>query len=80
MQYNLELKKVAEKINKEKAKTVLIQLPSGLKPKATEIANYLEKNTKAKIFIWLNSCYGSCDIPNIKNIDLLIHFGHSKPL
>jgi len=78
MEFNLELKRITEKINKEKPKTVLIQLPSGLKPKATFIAKYLEKNTKAKILIWFGSNYGACDIPNVKNIDLLIHFGHSK--
>ena len=80
MEFNLELKKVVKRIEKEKPKTVLIQLPAGLKPKATFIANYLEKNTKAKILIWFGSNYGACDIPNVKNIDLLIHFGHSKLL
>ncbi len=49
MEFNLELKKIVEKINKQKAKTVLIQLPAGLKPKATFIAKYLEKNTKANL-------------------------------
>jgi len=78
MDYNLELDKIVEKINKTKAKNVLLQLPNGLKNKASEIASYLEKRTKANIFIWLGSCYGSCDIPNVKDIDLLIHFGHSK--
>ena len=78
MQYNLELEKAIKEIKKSKARTVLLQLPDGLKPKATEIASFLEKNTKATIFIWLDSCYGSCDLPNVKDIDLLIHFGHSK--
>jgi len=76
--YNLELEKAVKEIKKNKAKTVLIQLPDGLKPKATEIASFLEENTKATIFIWLDSNFGSCDIPNVKDIDLLIHFGHSK--
>ena len=78
MQYNLELKKAAEEIKKQKAKNVLIQLPDGLKPKAVEIAEYLEKNTDSNIFIWFGTCYGSCDIPNVKNIDLTIQWGHSK--
>ena len=41
--YDLELEKVAEKIKKEKAKTVLIQLPDGLKPKAPD--NWLQRTT-----------------------------------
>ena len=81
MDYDLELERAAEEIKKANAKNVVLQLPDGLKPKATEIASYLNKNTSANILIWLNSCYGACDIPlelNSLNIDLLIQFGHSK--
>lgn len=76
--YNLELEKAIKEIRKQKAKTVCIQLPDGLKPKAKEIADKIEKETKAKVIIWLNSCFGSCDVPNLKNIDLLIQWGHNK--
>lgn len=80
MKYDLELAKVVAKIKKQKAKLVCIQLPDGLKPKATEIAFFIEKNTNAKCLIWLGSCYGACDIPTqLENkVDLLIQFGHSK--
>jgi len=77
MEFHLELKKIEKQIKKSKPKTVCIQLPDGLKPKAKEIIDFLESKTQAKIFIWLGSCYGSCDIPPIKP-DLLIQFGHSK--
>ena len=80
MEYDLELDKAAELINKEKAKNVCIQLPDGLKPKAGEIADFLKSKTKANIFIWAGSCFGACDIPNLKKlkIDLLIQWGHSR--
>lgn len=78
MEYDLELKKAAETIKKKKAKTVVIQLPDGLKPKAKEITDYLKENTSADIIIWLGSCYGACDTPDIKQADLLIQWGHSK--
>ena len=78
MAYNLELNKAVKEIKKQKAKTVLIQLPDGLKPRAKEIADELEKQTKAKIVIWLGTCYGACDYPNLKNIDLLIQWGHNE--
>lgn len=77
MQYELDLQKAEKEIKNTKAKTVCIQLPDGLKNKATEISTYLEKQTKAKILIWLGSCYGACDYPNL-NVDLLIQWGHSK--
>ncbi|MEK6934866.1 MAG: diphthamide synthesis protein [Nanoarchaeota archaeon] len=79
MEYDLELDKAIEEIKKIKAKNVLVQFPDGLKPKATEVAEKLKKETTANIFIWMESCWGSCDYPEIKNIDLLIQFGHAPP-
>ncbi len=79
LNYDLELERVAEEINKNKAKTVCIQLPDGLKPKATEIVDFITKNTKASVFIWMESNFGSCDVPvGLDGIDMLIHFGHSS--
>jgi len=89
-EYELEIEKIVKTIKKEKAKTVLLQFPDGLKPYSTVIADELEKRLKeqkikAEIFIWLGSCFGACDIPievgNIKpKIDLIVQFGHSKNL
>lgn len=79
MSFNLELEKAVKEIKRLKAKRVLIQLPDGLKPKAMEISDFLEKNTKAKIIIWAGTCFGACDLPpEIKDINLTIQFGHSK--
>jgi 2-(3-amino-3-carboxypropyl)histidine synthase len=73
--------KIIEIIKREKAKNVLLQFPDGLKKKATKIAKEIEKNTNAEVFIWLNSCYGACDIPLLgkleKKIDVVFSFGHS---
>ena len=80
MKYNLELEELSKYINKEKAKLVCLQLPDGLKPEATKITRFLEKNTKAKIIIWLGSCWGACDIPtHLKDLkfDLIVQYGHS---
>ena len=73
---NLELEKAFSKINEKKPKTVLVQLPDGLKPKAIEIKKELEK-TGVEVYFWLNSCYGACDIPKA-DVDLLIQFGHAE--
>ncbi|MBT3323629.1 hypothetical protein HN681_02890 [archaeon] len=77
MEYDLELDRVVEEIKKNNAKTVLLQLGDGLKPRATEITKLLEKETSAQIFIWSDSCYGACDLPNV-NVDLIIQFGHNE--
>lgn len=75
------IKQAISIIKKEKARNVLIQLPDGLKPKANEIVNAIEKETSARCFLWLGSCFGACDLPLhasiIQNFDLILHFGHS---
>ena len=81
MTYNLELSKAVNQIKNQKAKLVCIQLPDGLKPKAKEIIEKIEKETKANVLIWLGSCFGACDIPqNLEKlkVDLLIQWGHSE--
>ena len=78
--YDLELERAVQEIKKNKAKLVCIQLPDGLKPKAQEIVDYLTKETKARILIWLGSNFGACDIPiELKNVkvDLLLSWGHN---
>ncbi len=77
MEYDLELNKAIQEIKNAKAKTVCIQLPDGLKPKADEITVKLEQETGAQILIWLNSCYGACDWPMGLDVDMLIAWGHS---
>jgi 2-(3-amino-3-carboxypropyl)histidine synthase len=81
MNYELELGAVAEKIRKEKAKIVCIQLPEGLRPKAKQIADELEQKTGAEIIIWQGSCFGACDLPiglEKLGVDLLVQWGHSE--
>ena len=78
MELNLELQKAIEKINADpEIKTVLLQLPDGLKPNAGYIQKELEEKTSASFVIWSGSCYGACDFPDVKGVDLLIAFGHS---
>ena len=81
MEYDLELENVIERIKKEGAKSVCIQLPDGLKPKANQIADVLHEKTGAIIIIWAGSCYGACDEPlevEKLGVDLLVQWGHSS--
>jgi len=78
--FNLELTRVIDAIRKAKAKSVLVQLPDGLKPKANEIVDAIEKNTDATVYLWFGSCFGACDLPlgaQSLGIDLLVAFGHN---
>jgi len=81
MNYNLELDRVVLEIRKQKAKKVCVQLPDGLKPKAKEIADKIEKETDSEVIIWGGSCFGACDTPQGLEkigVDLLVQFGHSE--
>ena len=81
MEYDLEIEHAIQKIKKEKAKTVCIQLPEGLRPKAGEISTEIEKETGASVLIWAGSCYGACDLPlevQRLGVDLLIQWGHKE--
>lgn len=76
--YDLELDKVIKEIKKQKARTVCIQLPDGLKPRAKEIADRIKKETLSEVSIWLGSCFGGCDTLDMKDVDLLIQWGHNR--
>ncbi|MBD3262136.1 MAG: hypothetical protein GF334_10810 [Candidatus Altiarchaeales archaeon] len=80
MNYDLNLMNAASEIKKKKARRVLIQLPEGLRPYATQIVDTLEKDTDATVFIQADPCFGACDTKYDARleIDLLIHFGHTK--
>lgn len=78
--FDLELGKAAAAIKKYGSKRVLVQLPEGLRPRAKDVQEYLQKHTKALILVWAGSCYGACDLPvEAKNVgvDLIIHWGHA---
>jgi 2-(3-amino-3-carboxypropyl)histidine synthase len=79
--YGLEVDRIIKEINGKKVKKVLLQFPEGMKPYATIISREIENKTKTQCFIWLDSCFGACDIPvgvEKLGIDLIIQFGHSK--
>lgn len=79
--YELEIPRILKTIKKQKAKKILLQFPDGLKPYAQIIVDEIENKTNSQCFIWMDSCYGACDIPietKSLRISLIIQFGHSK--
>ena len=79
--YELKLEKVIKKIKDKKHKTVVIQLPDGLKPRAKEIVDSIRDKTGAEVVIWMASCYGACDLPfglSQLKCDLFIQWGHNR--
>lgn len=79
--YELETERIVDGIKKQKAKKVLLQFPDAMKKYADVIASEIEERAKCSCFIWLDSCFGACDIPlevEKLGVDLIIQFGHSK--
>lgn len=83
-EYDLELPKIAAQIKKKKSKRIILQFPDAFKPYSTLIQKRLEElvdNKKVEFLIWLDSCFGACDVPletERLGIDLIVQFGHSK--
>jgi len=80
--YDFEIPRIVREIKKHRAKVVGLQFPEGLKIYAVEIAEEIEKKTKAKTIIFIGPTFGACDlkedIAKKLRLDMLIHFGHNK--
>lgn len=74
-QYDFNPELIKEKV--KPGMKVLIQLPSGLRKHFKNIAGLISKQG-AEPILWAGSCYGACDLPDYKDCDLLIHFGHKE--
>jgi 2-(3-amino-3-carboxypropyl)histidine synthase len=77
--FDLRLDHAAEWVRRNGLSSVAIQLPEGLKMRATEIADDLSLKANVPVTIIGDPCYGACDVHVGYNryADGLIHFGHS---
>jgi len=76
MELNFEIDKIIDIIKTRNLKNIVLQLPDGLKPKADDIISEIKKGCNCNIYLWLNSCYGACDTPNVDYE--IIQIGHSQ--
>ncbi|MDY0224954.1 MAG: diphthamide biosynthesis enzyme Dph2 [Candidatus Methanomethylophilaceae archaeon] len=77
--FDLELENIVAWIRNGGFTSVALQLPEGLKLRATEISDRLSQDTGADVLILGYPCYGACDlfIDYHRYADALVHFGHS---
>lgn len=75
----MKLQRIAEWVRDGGYTSVALQLPEGLKLRATEIIDFLSKETDARYIVIGDPCYGACDLfMAYKDVaDALVHFGHS---
>ncbi|ENN96613.1 diphthamide biosynthesis protein [Methanocaldococcus villosus KIN24-T80] len=82
--YDLETERVIEEIKKlgKENPIVIFQAPEGLKLEVEKEIEKIKNKINITPFLWLNSCYGACDLiedkVKIVNPDLIIHYGHKK--
>lgn len=79
--YNLDFTKAITTVKQKGYKTIVLQVPEGLKMQASVFADLLEEKTQATVIISGDPCFGACDIANYKfinhDIDLIIQVGHT---
>ncbi|MCW3995648.1 MAG: diphthamide biosynthesis enzyme Dph2 [Candidatus Bathyarchaeota archaeon] len=81
--FDFEEERIKREIAKLGAKRVLLQMPEGLKPQATELAKIVE-DSGALPLISVDPCYGACDVAineaQSLGVGLIVHFGHVRML
>ena len=76
--FDFQLENIVAWIRDGGYSSVALQLPEGLKIRATEISDYLSEKAGVDILVIGFPCYGACDLFNYKGkTDALVHFGHS---
>lgn len=76
--FDFELETISRWISDGGFASVALQMPEGLKIRAPEISEFIERETGAIPVIVGRPCYGACDLFDYHGwADALIHFGHS---
>jgi 2-(3-amino-3-carboxypropyl)histidine synthase len=80
--YYIDIEKAVKVVLKNRYRKVAIQIPEGLKRSIWNILEFIEKESKAKIIVVADPCFGACDFVNyeLKNLDIefVIHIGHTQ--
>lgn len=79
MQFDLQIEDIESWIRGRGFTSVALQLPEGLKVRATELSDRIFKDTGAATVILGYPCYGACDVFTgyKRYAQGLVHFGHS---
>lgn len=72
----MDLEAAVEEIKARGCKTVGLQYPDGIRLRALELAEELEKRTGATVMISAEPTFGACDVPRMP-VDLIVQIGHA---
>ena len=78
--YDFHFDDIVKFVTRKGARTVVLQMPEGLKAYAQQISSEIESRTKAKCLILGDPCYGACDVyADYRTLgDVLVHVGHAE--
>src|SRR2546428_4185971 len=71
-----DITKLLEVIRGRSAKSVGLQFPVGLRTKAVELAQDLEREAGVMCLVSADPSFGACDVPDMP-VDLTVHLGHA---
>ena len=72
----MELEPALEAIRDRNCKTVGIQFPDGLRLRALEAADALEREAGVTVMVSAQPTFGACDVPQMP-VDLVVQIGHA---
>ncbi len=77
--YDIDLTSAISEIKRLKARIVALQVPEGLKKRAYQFAEDIEKKSGAEVLVVAEPCFGACDIPSslFEMVDAVVNVGHS---
>lgn len=79
--HDLEIDRIVKIIKEKGYRVIGLQLPEGLKDRATEICDAILDECNCEVIISGDPCYGACDLADDSmkrvGVDALFHFGHS---
>jgi 2-(3-amino-3-carboxypropyl)histidine synthase len=79
--YAIDIEPALTIIRKNGYKTIVLQIPEGLKRSIFPVVDVLKKKTNATVLVSADPCFGACDIANyeFKNlgVEFVLHIGHT---
>ena len=77
--FDVDLAGAIAELKRIKARVVALQVPEGLKRRAYQYAEDIEKNSGSEVVVVAEPCFGACDVPSslFDMVDAVVHIGHS---
>ncbi|MGA1792313.1 MAG: diphthamide biosynthesis enzyme Dph2 [Thermoplasmatota archaeon] len=80
--FDVDIEGMIELLKEKNYEKVLLQVPEGLKRGALSLAEHIERETRARVFVDAEISYGACDHAGTRarllGIEAVLHLGHAE--